>query len=111
LIGPSLKKKNETTKAHQNRRFYFEVRVPPLWPTHIGEREDESEVLWRKCWGIINWELGEHIVNLKREHTKCKHIGNHSGENEMLKIFSACTLGPSHWLHEILSYQKSWSPF
>jgi hypothetical protein len=54
-------------KAHQNRRFYFEVRVPPpLWPTYIyiGKRRIKSEVLWRICLGT-NWELGERIENLK----------------------------------------------
>jgi hypothetical protein len=32
MIGPSLKKK-KTLKAPQNRRFYFEDRVPHLWPS------------------------------------------------------------------------------
>jgi len=31
VVGPFLpKKKKKTMKAPQNRRFYFEVRVPPL---------------------------------------------------------------------------------
>jgi len=48
-------------------------RVPPLWPTYVGGKEDnicqsiwdKSEVLWRTCWGTY-WELGEHIENLMR---------------------------------------------
>jgi hypothetical protein len=40
---------------------------PPLWPSYIGEKEDnicqstwdKSEVLWRTCLGT-HWELGEH---------------------------------------------------
>jgi hypothetical protein len=54
-------------------------RVPPLWPTYIGERRttfaksiwDESEVLWRTCWG--------HIGNLKGTHWEIKGniLGTH----------------------------------
>jgi hypothetical protein len=66
----------------------LKYRVPPLWPTYIGER-------WRtfaKAYGIkVGWCYGEHvgeqIENFRGTHWKLKRniVGTHwePGENEM----------------------------
>jgi hypothetical protein len=48
-------------KAPQNRRFYFEVRVPPLWPTDIGERRIKE-----RCYGENVGELIGNLGNILR---------------------------------------------
>jgi len=60
-----ITKKNETMEAAQNRRFSFEVSIPPLLPTYIGGRR----TTFAKAYGIevrCYLELfGEHVSNLR----------------------------------------------
>jgi hypothetical protein len=54
--------------------YISKYRVPPLWPTYIGEKEDnicqtiwdKSEVLWRTCWGT-HWEFKGNIMRTRWE--------------------------------------------
>jgi len=55
--------------------YILKYRVPPLWPTYIGEKENnicqsiwgKSEVLWRTYWGIY-WEPDGNLLQTQKEH-------------------------------------------
>jgi len=66
----------------------LKYRVPPLWPTYIGERRttfaksiwDESDMLQRTCWGNTlgtwgtYWEFKGNIVGTHWNQGKMKKI-------------------------------------
>jgi hypothetical protein len=57
--------KHETIQAAQNRRFSFEISIPPLLPSYIGAKR----TTFAKAYGIevrCYLELfGEHVRNLR----------------------------------------------
>jgi hypothetical protein len=58
---PITQKKLETMEAHKCKRFVFEVcRVPPLWPSSIGE----WSTTFAKEYGIKVSCYGEHVGEL-----------------------------------------------
>jgi len=64
LIGPSLIKKKKLWRLPKIEGSILKYRVPPLWPTYVGERR----TTFVKAFGIkvrCYWELfGEHVRNL-----------------------------------------------
>ncbi len=62
-----ISQKNETMGAPKTEGSILEFRGPLLWPTYCQSIWDQSEVLWRTCWGT-NLELGEQIRNMMRIH-------------------------------------------
>jgi len=64
------KKKVETTKAPQNKRFYGKMECLTLWPTYIGEKGRtlgktygiKMKCYWEHTWGTP-WEPWEYIGN------------------------------------------------
>jgi hypothetical protein len=75
LIGPLQKKKDETIKAPQNRRFYGKMEYLHLWPSYIGEK---GRTLGQ-TYGIK--------VRFYREHpwgTHWEHDGNMVGTKEKI---------------------------
>jgi len=59
LSGPSLKKM-KLWRLLQMQGSILNYRVPPLWPTYIGERRTTFAIKVR-CYGK---RVGEHIGNI-----------------------------------------------
>jgi hypothetical protein len=66
------RKKVETVKVPQKRKFHGKMKYLSLWPSHIGEKRRtlgktygiKAKCYWEHPWGT-HWEPSEHIENLK----------------------------------------------
>jgi hypothetical protein len=64
-FGWSITQKKKLWKLLKIEGYNLKYRVPPLWPTYIGEmRSTFVKLCWAKvrCYGE---HVGEHIGNLK----------------------------------------------
>jgi hypothetical protein len=57
LIGLSLKKKKKPQRLPKIEGSILKYRVPPLWPTSLGERR----TTFAKAYGIKMRCYGEHV--------------------------------------------------
>jgi hypothetical protein len=86
------KKKKKLWKLLKVKGYIFNYRVPPLWPTYIGERR----TTFAKSYGIKVRCYGEHVG---------EHIGNLMGTHWVL----IGNLMGTHWERE-KNEQKKPSP-
>jgi len=85
-----ITQKNETVEAPQNRKFYFEYKVFPLWPTYIGERR----TTFAKTYGIkvrcYGEHVGEHIRNSIGTHWELGRNKSKVPHPQCVIVFERC---------------------
>jgi hypothetical protein len=110
---PIAKKKVETMKAPQSRRFYGNMKCFSFWPTYIGKKGRtlgktygiKARCYWEHPWGT-HWHPIKHIGNLMGTcWEQRKNEKNPPPPQFPLKEKKSRALWvhpePSHWLHEI----------
>ncbi len=93
LIGPSLEK-NEIMEAPQNRMFILQYRVPPLWPSYRGGKDDICQSIWDKS-EVLLGTFWEHVKELGNSLLWTSPPTQRWKEGRPLHSL----MPTSHWLH------------